>query len=201
MLQNLAFGTSVQIASNNPQTIYVGGSSSPLPYAAANSGPSLAQGIGSFSLSISKDGGTNWQNVPDLPQSPFVRNWFVGQQGQVYVNIGGLAAQPLTTAVVGTAIAATAITIPQSSPQSTNATPHSMPLIKQPQLTPQATSPTLQAQIQRYDPSSSKWSTMTKPPFDGGTLLAVTPTSTTGDILWYIGISQGQDVLYRYTTQ
>jgi hypothetical protein len=198
LLQNLAFGTSIQLASNNSQTIYVGGSSSPLPYATSNSGTSIAQGIGSFSLQISTDAGTSWQNVPNLPQSPFVRNWFVSQNGQVYVYIGGLAMQPVTTAVVGTAIAATAVSIPQSTPQSMNATPHSMPMIEQPHLTPPATSPALQAEIQRYDPASSQWSTVTKPPINGGALLAVTPESATSDLLWYIGISQGQDVLYRY---
>lgn len=200
LLQNLAFGSSIQLASNNPQTIYVGGSRSPLPYAASNSGTLPAQGIGSFSLQISTDAGTNWQIVPNLPQSPFVRNWFVSQNGQVYVYTGGLAMQPVTTEVVGTAIAATAVTIPQSTPQSTNATPHSMPVIEQPHLTPPATSPSLQPEIQRYDPSSSQWSTVTKPPFNGGTLLAVTPGTPSSDILWYTGISQSQNVLYRYIT-
>jgi hypothetical protein len=193
LLQSLPLGTSIQLAAGNPQTIYVGGSRSPLPYAAGSPGGTSAQGIGSFSLRVSNDGGANWQNVPDVPQTPFVRNWFVSQNGQVYIHTGGLAAQPGMTIVVGTAIAATAVTIPQSTPQTISATPHSMPMIKQPQATPAAS----QTQIQRFDLTANQWSTVTKPPVNG-TLLAVTPASGTGNILWYTGIVQGQNVLYRY---
>jgi photosystem II stability/assembly factor-like uncharacterized protein len=195
LLQNLALGSSVQLAQGNPQNIYVGGSRSPQPYAASNPGWTIPQGVGSFSLQMSNDGGTSWQSVPALAQKLLVNAWFVNQNGQVYIYSGNIVMQPQATAMVATAIATKAVMIPQGTPQTTSVSsqPHSMPMMSQPLATPTAA----QAEIQRYDPASSQWSSVTKPPVYGK-LLAVTPNSASSDILWYAGVSQGQEVLYRY---
>lgn len=58
-------------------------------------------------------------------------------------------------------------------------------------------SPGSPASIQRYDPSRDAWSGVTSPPIDG-TLLAVTPDGATSDVLWFMGTSKGQSVVYRY---
>ncbi len=58
-------------------------------------------------------------------------------------------------------------------------------------------SPGSPASIQRYDPSRDAWSEVTRPPIDG-TLLAVTSDGATSDVLWLVGTSKGQSVMYRY---
>jgi hypothetical protein len=58
-------------------------------------------------------------------------------------------------------------------------------------------SPGSPASIQRYDPSRDAWSEVTRPPIDG-TLLAVTSDGATSDVLWFVGTSKGQSVMYRY---
>jgi hypothetical protein len=59
-------------------------------------------------------------------------------------------------------------------------------------------SPGSAIRISRYDPVSNMWSTVTNVPTDGS-LMAVTPTSTNGNVaLWFMGTGQGKLVLYRY---
>jgi hypothetical protein len=51
-------------------------------------------------------------------------------------------------------------------------------------------------EIWRYDPSAATWSKVTQAPREGS-VLAGTPTSANGVILWLMSTS-GQAALYRY---
>ena len=152
LLQNLPFATQVQLARSNPQTIYIGGTRSPLPVSREAPVYDNINTFG-FHLQVSTDGGATWRQVPDLPQASqafSVLAWFVGSNGQVYF-------------------------YPAGSPNS----------------------PSSQGSIQRYDPSRDAWNEVTRPPIDGS-LLAVTSGGATSDVLWFIGISKGQSLTYRY---
>jgi len=197
VLTNLPFGSTVQLAANQPQIVYAGGIRRPMPLVGAMPGASSAATIGNFQLHVSSDGGANWHNVPALPESMYPQSWLVNENGQAYVYAGSLYARP--TAGVGTAIAATAVTIPRVTPQSGQPTqPREMPMIRQPALTPTATATATPAQIERYDPATNLWSAVTQPP-TAGNLLAVTPGSGSADLLWFMGNSSHQPVLYRAT--
>jgi len=187
LLKNLPFGSTVQLAANNPQIIYAGGIPRPMPLIGIMPRASKTNTTGGLQLHVSSDGGASWRDVAALPGSLYPQNWFANQNGQVYVYTGGLYLPP--TVVVGTAVATT-VTI-------STVTPQKMPAIRQPALTP-PTVTALAAQIERYDPATNHWSAVTKPP-TSGSLLAVTPGSGSADLLWFMGSSRNQPVLYRYT--
>ena len=55
--------------------------------------------------------------------------------------------------------------------------------------------------IRRYDPTSNKWSDITKPP-QSGDLLAVTSSGTSnGAVLWLKSFVGGKTALYRYVVR
>jgi hypothetical protein len=93
--KNLPFATQVQLATSNPQVIYVGGSRSPLPALREVPIGTDTTVPGSFQLQMSSDGGANWRQVPDLPQAspvsgiPYVQAWFVDSNGEVYAYPAG----------------------------------------------------------------------------------------------------------------
>ena len=193
LLNKLPFGAQFRLAANTPNILYVGGSRSPLPYAATGAEPAFRLQAGNFLLHVSNDGGATWRNVPDLPSSSIVVSWFVSADGQVYAYSGNnMTGSPgvQSTTIVATAVppVATPRTAPGSSSVSSQA--HFTIVV------PAAGQVT--ATIERYDPTSNAWSELTKPPVTG-LLLAVTPTSTNGgSVLWLLGANNGKAALYRY---
>ena len=158
---------------------------------------------------MSNDGGATWRNVPNLPSSSFVANWFVSAGGQVYVYSpsnatgSGSSSPGVQTTAIATAVppvppVATPRTAPgSSSVPSSNAALSALSALSS--LTVAASGsakPT--ATILRYDPTSNAWNGLTKPPVTG-LLLAVTPANTNGgSILWLLGANNGKVALYRY---
>src|SRR5947207_2003838 len=63
VLKNIPYGSQVQVATGNPQVIYVGGTVGPLPLIPGAPEQSYPFEIGSFHLQVSVNGGLNWQNV------------------------------------------------------------------------------------------------------------------------------------------
>jgi hypothetical protein len=226
--KDLIYISQVQLAYNNPQIIYVGGAIFPRPlittqpyssdYSPNQAGfptyPVLASG---FQLSMSKDGGATWRNIA-VPSSAWgIRTWFVSPDGQVYVSTlaayngptssGGGAPGAQSTAIVSTAEATkvsgkSAFMPPQnaiSAPsRNTNQVPSTGGAPAATAVVP--TAPAQSSTIQRYDPTTGKWSLITNPPA-GGLLVAVTPSGTNGGVaLWFLGLSNNGNILYRYIT-
>ncbi|GAC1349244.1 MAG: hypothetical protein NVSMB27_20540 [Ktedonobacteraceae bacterium] len=50
--------------------------------------------------------------------------------------------------------------------------------------------------IERYEPTAKAWSALVSSPANG-VLLALTPGSTNGDVLWFMEVNKGEQVLYR----
>ena len=197
LLKNLPFGTQMQLASGNTPVLYVGGMRSPLPYireASATNGTNNVQS--GFNLQMSSDGGATWHAVAPLPQASYVQNWFVDKNGHVFITTG-LGQGGLPTAVVGTAVAITPITVPGQTPQS-----GTMPSINEHASFALTTPPPTgmmqtTAVIQRYDASNNTWSAVTKLP-TYGQMLAVTAGDASNDVLWFMGTTNGKTALYRY---
>lgn len=188
LLKNLPFGAQLQLAGSNTQTLYVGGTRSPLPYirSGATNGTNDVQS--GFNLQMSSDGGAIWRAVPPLPQASFVQGWFVTKNGQVFINTNtGIVPGVQPTAIVGTAIAVT----PQSGTMP-SISEHAVALTTPPTSTTQMT-----ATIQRYDSSNNTWSAVTKPP-TYGVMLAVTPGDASSNVLWFLGTTNGKSALYRF---
>jgi photosystem II stability/assembly factor-like uncharacterized protein len=194
------FGTQVKMAEGNPQTLYLGGVRTPLPYAArgsASNSTDIAQS--NFRLQVSSDGGATWHNVPDVPQASIVQGWFVASNGQVFVYAGsGGVYTPIgqPTVSTGTAVASTPAVAPGMTPQS-----GVVPSILAPtsfQTTPPPVSTATPAPtLQRYDPASNAWSAVTKPPTSGA-FMAVTPGDNSSNVLWFLDTSNQQALLYRF---
>ena len=202
LLSNLPFGSQLHLAAKTPNILYVGGSRSPLPYVAqpgqTGAEPAFPLQTGNFLLHMSNDGGATWHNVPDLPSSSIVVNWFVSADGQVYAYSPGTTGVQ-ATAIVSTAVPPPPIATPHTAPGSSSVSSNNVALSSQSSLTiaVQGASKST-ATILRYDPTSNAWSELTKPPVTG-LLLAVTPTSTNGgSVLWLMGDSNGKPALYRY---
>jgi photosystem II stability/assembly factor-like uncharacterized protein len=205
LLTNLPINSQVQLASANPQIVYVGGIRGTLPLAsqyqpgrgsATTYPPTILTGIsGVFNLQVSTNGGTSWQQVAAPSEEQLIQNWFVSADGSVYtsptitsgspgVGPGAVAGTP----IVGTAVPATPV---YTTPLPARTVPGGLPDI-------QTTLPVSHPYIQRYDPASQTWSQITQPPISGQ-LLQITPVDTHGGaVLWYVGLSGTQYVLYRY---
>lgn len=200
LLSNLPFGTQVKLAEGNPQTLYVGGVRSPLPYVARGSASSSTDTAQSnFRLQGSSDGGATWHTVPDVLQASIVQGWFVASNGQVfaYAGSGGVyTPQNQPTVSTGTAVASTPAVTPKLTPQS-----GVVPSILAPnsfQTTPPPVSTATPAPtLQRYDPASNAWSVITKPP-TAGAFIAVTPGDSNSNVLWFLDTNNGQPALYRF---
>ncbi|HEU0003873.1 MAG TPA: hypothetical protein VFQ36_23400, partial [Ktedonobacteraceae bacterium] len=197
LLTNLLYNSQVQLASDNPQVVYVGGIRGPLPLAAQSSQP--GQGTeyqpvspGVFDLRVSTDGGTSWQQVTPPPQEQFIQDWFVSADGNVFTSPTVSFSPPVgATVIVGTAIVGTVVPAQPVTPLPVRTATGGLPEI-------QSTLPVSHPTIQRYDLASHSWSQVTTPPASGR-LLQVTPTDTHGGaILWYVGVQDTHYALYRY---
>jgi len=205
VLKGLPFGAhvDVQLVQGNSQMIYAGGSVTPVPYVAAAPGEGSQNVTGSFQLHLSRDGGASWHDVPAPPQSPSVQSWFAAADGQVYISSGGWFAGPggQPTAVSGTVVPSTPRIMPSSVPQgSLPVTTGDLSIPLNPVEThPPNVTPGPLASMQRYNPATNAWSTVTAPP-SFGTLLALTPGGdVNGGMLWFMGTNKAQQpALYRY---
>lgn len=227
VLNNVPYASQVQIASGNPNIVYVGGVSGPIPLVVqGESSPqsTLPNRIGGFHLQVSTDGGATWKAVANPPDQQAIQSWFVSPDGHVYTSPTVSSAQPGAsgsgqgiepTVIVGTAVPIQSTPFSSSVPQSQPpivSTPGPKPTQTQAKSVPQGqttintapsvTVPTpLPAVIERYDLSSSQWSNVTTPPASGS-LLSVTPLGANGGaVLWYMAITGAQGnqfTLYRY---
>ncbi len=212
LLDNLPFGSQLQLAQNTPNILYVGGVRSPLPYAVQQEHPAVEPAFplqtGAFHLHMSNDGGATWHDVPNLPQSFFALSWFAGADGKVYAystnNLSGGSSGTGTSSGQPTAIVATAVPAvpPAATPKTAPAAPvSSVNVVVSSQVSSNGIAPRSgnpNPTIERYDPNSNAWSTLTKPPVSG-LMLAVTPTGTSsGGALWLFADSNGKLGLYRY---
>ncbi len=91
LLNNLPFVSSVRLANDSPNVVYVGGTQGLFPQGGQQgSVPEQPQsssyrfGLGNFLLHVSSDGGAHWYMVTKDPQLLAVLNWFVSTDGQVY---------------------------------------------------------------------------------------------------------------------
>ncbi len=202
LLTGLPFGSQVQLASANPQIVYVGVIRGPLPLVpeyqpgqgtVTPNQPVIATGV--FHLQVSTNGGASWQQVATPPGEQSIQDWFVSANGSVYTSPTISSASPGIgpSAVAGTAIAGTAVpaTPVYGTQLPVKTVPGGLPDI-------QNTLPVSHPDIQRYDLAGHTWSKVTIPPISGH-LLAVTSTGTNdGTVLWYVGLSGTQYMLYRY---
>lgn len=207
LLQNLPYGTQIQLAGGKPQTIYVGGFSGPVPLAAGPSSPSGRRSppyAFGFHMQVSVDGGASWQNVM-VPSQHFV-SWFVGADGLLYIAPFSAASSPGVPG--GTPAAATEVPVrPVIPPIPTGGPKYGGPPMKSG--TPVQTSSVAVAvnpassmvpvsAIQRYDPTTQQWSDITTPPSVGALLTLTSTSSTGGAVLWFLGQAGSQYAVYRY---
>ena len=232
--KDLTFISQVQLASSNPQIVYIGGAivARPLittqPYTteAPTNGtgyPTNALYPAGFQLSMSGDGGATWRDIVVPANAWGIRTWFVSPDGQVYLSplvaysgtqgasigaSGSGASGVQSTAIVSTAVAVPGqkVLIPPTPANSgtgapsthTNQAPPTVILPDETAVVP--TVPPQSQAIQRYNPTTGKWNQVTNPPASG-LLLAVTPSGTNdGVALWFLGLGNGNELLYRYIT-
>lgn len=214
LLKNLPLSAKVQLATNKPQIIYAGGLIGPIPYAATPPESSTYPyptypyiRIGYFQLQMSSDGGAHWRTITPPASQVGILDWFVSSDGQVYVGRFSITATGQPTAVKGTVGPPIRVTLPPSAaPPTTQG--GSPPVIGgapaqsnsgSSAVVPASTPTTAPAPaIQRFNPNTNSWSTVTNPPASG-TLLTVTPVDAGGGaVLWFMGTVNGEEVLYRY---
>jgi photosystem II stability/assembly factor-like uncharacterized protein len=203
LLDNLPFESQIQVASNKPNIVYVGGMFSPLPVAGQPNilpqQPSYSRAVSSFQLHMSSNGGATWRDVAPPVGLFGLNNWFGSAGGQVI--LGGLyAAAGSPTAIPGTAVPVTPI---PSTPQAShgihngypsNATSKDM----QAPLSSQAPMAAPSPYIQRYDPATNNWNRVVMPPAYG-LLVEVTPADANGGtVMWFMGMNNKEVDLYRY---
>ncbi len=208
VLKNIPYASQVQLAVGDPQIIYVGGSIGPLPLQPNQPRQSYPMEIGSFHLQISTNGGSSWQNRTIPSDMKSIQNWFVSAMGQVYVSPTiSFSTQP--TIIPGTIQPSTPV--PNQSGSSQNGTQGVPPVgadVSRPPLIYQPASfnvvqarsiPNATPQfIRRYDPNTNSWSNVTNPPTNGYMLQLTPAQSSGGAVLWFVGISNSGQTLYRY---
>lgn len=99
LLGHLPFATQLQLASANPQVLYVGGAVGPLPYVAK---PGLVYPIppfGFFQLQVSTDGGATWKAATSNTRTLLVKGWFVSPDGRAFLAMLGPSPTVVTTPV------------------------------------------------------------------------------------------------------
>lgn len=203
ILKGLPFGgrVHVQLVRGDAQMIYAGGVASPIPYMAGAPASNMNGAGGSFDLQLSHDGGASWHAVPAIPRQGYMQNWFAGAQGEVFADVVNLYASPgkQSTASIATAVAATPVRIPAGTPQSGIPAPNGdVSVAAEPTpVVPGSGTPGFLVSIERYDPVANAWSALASPPANG-VLLVLTPGGTNGDVLWFMGVNKGEQVLYRY---
>src|SRR5437588_3913155 len=117
VLKNIPYASQVQLATGNPQVIYVGGTIGPLPLIPNAPQPAYPIPIGSFHLHISTNGGSNWQQVTIHSDMQSIQNWFVSPVGQVYTSPTiPFSSQP--TVIPGTIQPSTPVPVPTNTPQT-----------------------------------------------------------------------------------
>lgn len=205
VLKNIPYASQVRLASGNPQMIYVGGTMGPLPLLPGVPRQSYPYAIGTFHLQISTNRGSTWNNVAIPSDMQSIQNWFVSSMGQVYVSPTiPFGIQP--TVIPGTIQPATPVSTPGSTPQ-TGVPPVgavvSRPLLRlQPAslavVHAQAKSVVISQFIRRYDPTTNSWSNVTHPPTTGFMLQLTPAQSTSGAVLWFVGMGDNGQILYRY---
>ncbi len=208
VLKNIPYGSQVQLVAGNPQVIYVGGTIGPLPLVPGVPRESYPVAIGSFHLQMSTNGGANWQNVtiPSTMQS--IQNWFVSPEGQVYASPTiPFSGQP--TGIPGTIEPSTPVPLPTANPQtgiqgapSVGADLSRPSPIDRPasviDLHSQSAPFTPSQFIRRYDPNTNSWSDVTRPPTPGFMLQLTPAQSSSGAVIWFVGMADNGQVLYRY---
>ncbi len=178
----------------------------PLPLLPGAPRQSYPFAVGSYHLQMSTNGGSTWNNLPMPPDMQSIQNWFVSSAGQVYASPTiSFSIQP--TAIPGTIQPATLVPYPTSTPQT--GVPSAGADISRPSPMYQPASfVAVQAQgetaapaqfIRRYDPNTNSWSNVTSPPTNGFMLQLTPVQSTSGAVLWFVGMGDnGQEILYRY---
>jgi hypothetical protein len=208
VLKNIPYTSQVQLATGNPQVIYVGGTLGPLPLQPDVPRQSYPVEIGSYHLQISTNSGSTWQNVAVPSDMQSIQNWFVSSLGQVYASPTiPFSSQP--TAVVGTIVPTTPVPISTGNSQSSVQANSVGADLSRPSTiyrpasvvdaNIQTTHFTSSQFIRRYDPNTNGWSNVTTPPTTGFMLQLTPVQSTSGAVLWFVGSSDnGQEILYRY---
>ncbi len=200
LLNDMPYGSQVQLATANPQLIYVGGSIGPLPLVPGAAGsPSIAQG--SFRLQFSSNGGTTWKNVAIPSGMQSIQNWFASPEGQVYAS-PTIPFSGTPTAITITAVPVTPVPgnyeyarLPIHQEASSAGAQSNAPAGARTQDVPIATSQS----IRRYDPTTDSWKDVTMPPVPGFMLQLTPAQANSGAILWFTGTtSSGQMTLYRF---
>ena len=206
VLTNIPYASQVQLASGNPQTIYVGGTMGPLPLLPGVPRQSYPVEIGSFHLQMSTNGGSAWNTVAIPSDMQSIQNWFVSSGGQVYVSPTiSFGIQP--TIIPGTIQPATPVSNPNSTPQtgipSVGADLSGTSPIYRPSslvdIHAQVVSVAPSQFIRRYDPTTNSWSNITNPPTTGFMLQLTPAQSTSGAVLWFVGMDNNGQTLYRYS--
>jgi hypothetical protein len=209
VLKNIPYASQVQLASGNPQTIYVGGTMGPLPLLPGVPRQSYPVAIGTFHLQMSRNGGSTWNTVAIPSDMQSVQNWFVSSGGQVYTSPTiPFSSQP--TVIPGTIQPVTPVSNPNSTPQTgiqgippvgadlSRTSPMYRPssLVK---ATSHATQFAPLQSIRRYDPNTNTWRNVTNSPTPGFMLQLTPAQSTSGVVLWFIGMGgNSEETLYRY---
>ena len=180
--ENLPLNSKLQIATNNPDIVYVGSTVGVMPLKGYDTGQNIiVQPV--FSLRMSTNGGATWRTLKTPEGISFVQNWFVNADGQVYASTSPAHhVQPNATSGTTTVPSATA----QIGGAASNVNSG-----------PSAGSVTA---IQRYNPTNNTWSVVTQTPQDSG-LLAVTPNASLHTVsLWILSSNNGKPTLYRQET-
>jgi len=221
--QGIPFSMQVQLAANKPNLVYLGGTNASPPYPRGglqptSSSSSSTSANNGFNLSVSSDGGATWRQIVIPPPLALGKRWFVEAGGSVYVDTGIAPIRPVLGK--GKQIRQ-GRPLPTPSPQSTPPTQGVPDIGENPVAvsdtpTPTPTSATIPiastvtvpgtpaamptppppAIIQVYNPTTSSWSIVPMPPASG-TLLAVTPTGANSGVAWFMGSSNGLDIVYR----
>jgi hypothetical protein len=206
VLKNIPYASQVQLATGNPQVIYVGGVTGRLPLLPGDPRQTYPFEIGSFHLQMSTNAGSTWTNV-DIPSDmQSIQNWFVSSGGQVYASPTiPFNGQP--TAIPGTSVPATTVPLPTVNPQ-TGSIPSVGADVSRPSLMYQPSSfvaVNAQAEtvapsqfIRRYDPNTNSWSNVTSPPTNGFMLQLTPVQSNSGAVIWFVSMGNNGQVLYRY---
>ncbi len=207
VLKNIPYASQVQLASGSPQVIYVGGSIGPLPLQPNLPRQAYPVEIGSFHLQVSTNGGSSWQNIAIPSDMKSIQNWYVSATGQVYAcPTISFSTQP--TIIPGTIQPSTPVPVPSSPTQNgaQGVPPVGADLLR-PLLVYQPSSfdvsHTLNTSfapsqfIRRYDPSTNSWSNVTNPPTNGFMLQLTPVQSSSGAVLWFVGVGNNGQTLYR----
>jgi hypothetical protein len=206
-LKNIPYASQVQLAAGNPQIIYVGGTTGPLPLQPGVPRQAYPVEIGSYHLQMSTNGGSTWNNVAIPSDMQSIQNWFVSSMGQVYASPTiPFSSQP--TVIPGTIQQVTPVPTSPSQNGAQSVPPVGADLSRPSLIYQPASLVVIHTRnvssapsqfIRRYDPNTNSWSNVTTPPTPGF-MLQVTPIqSASGAVLWFVGLDDtGKEILYRY---